>query len=129
MDNDCILCRKYQSNIFENTYFFAIPDDFPLREGHTLIIPKRHREDLVQLSPEEFGDLSHILTEMAQYIKTILRADGYNIGVNCGKAAGQTLSHLHIHLIPRYAGDVPDPRGGIRHFLPNPLTVYPQEQR
>jgi diadenosine tetraphosphate (Ap4A) HIT family hydrolase len=60
--------------------------------------------------------------------KVNFQADGYNIGVNCGEAAGQTVEHLHLHVIPRHDGDVPDPRGGIRKFLPNPLTEYPIEK-
>lgn len=128
MDNDCLLCQKYSSRIFESKYFFVVYDDFPLRRGHLLIVSKQHVEELAQLSPVEFSNLSLVLQWGIRHIKTNLRAHGYNLGVNCGEAAGQTLSHLHIHLIPRYAGDVPDPRGGIRHFLPNPLTVYPEER-
>jgi diadenosine tetraphosphate (Ap4A) HIT family hydrolase len=126
MDKDCVLCGKYAQRIYETTYFFAILDDFPLRRGHTLLIPRWHIERLTDLSVEEFSDLSRILQVMVKRIKVDLGADDYNLGVNCGEAAGQTLSHLHIHLIPRYAGDVDDPRGGIRKFLPNPLTEYPE---
>ncbi len=125
MDNDCLLCRKYLSKIFESKYFFVIYDDFPLRPGHVLIIPRRHIEHLTHLSRAEFCDLHFVIQKMVKHIEIDFHADGYNLGVNSGEAAGQTLSHLHIHLIPRHAGDVPNPRGGIRKFLPNPLTEYP----
>jgi diadenosine tetraphosphate (Ap4A) HIT family hydrolase len=121
----CLLCQKHSSKIFESKYFFAIYDDFPLRLGHVLIIPIRHIEHLTDLSCGEFNDLYVVIQEMVKHIEDKFKADGYNIGVNSGEVAGQTLPHLHIHLIPRYSGDVPDPRGGIRWFLPNPLAKYP----
>jgi len=125
MDNDCLLCRKYLSKIFESKYFFVIYDDFPIRQGHVLIIPIRHTQHLTLLTRAEFSDLHFVIQEMVKHIESKFRADGYNLGVNGGEAAGQTISHLHIHLIPRHFGDVPNPRGGIRKFLPNPLTEYP----
>lgn len=125
MDSDCLLCGKYPSRIFESVYFFAVYDDFPVREGHMLIMPIRHVEHLINLTREEFGDLYVCITEMVKVAEVDFGANGYNIGINNGEAAGQTLSHVHIHLIPRYFNDVPNPRGGIRKFLPNPLTEYP----
>ncbi len=125
MDNNCVLCRKYLSKIFESKYFFVIYDDFPLRQGHVLIIPIRHIGHLTLLTRIEFCDLHFVIQEMVKHIEDKFKADGYNLGVNSGEAAGQTLSHLHIHLIPRYVDDVPDPRGGIRKCLPNPLREYP----
>ena len=125
MDSDCLLCRKYPSRIFESRYFFVIYDDFPLRLGHVLIISKRHVERLEDLTRAEFCNLFACIQEMTTKLLVDFKADGYNVGVNCGEVAGQTLPHLHIHFIPRYKGDVPDPRGGIRKFLPNPLTEYP----
>ena len=125
MDSNCLLCRKYLSKIFESRYFFVIYDDCPLRQGHLLIIPIRHVEQITDLTRAEFCNLHYVINEMVKHLQEFFRADGYNIGVNCGEAAGQTLSHLHIHLIPRHFGDVPNPRGGIRKFLPNPLSEYP----
>jgi diadenosine tetraphosphate (Ap4A) HIT family hydrolase len=125
MDNDCLLCGKYSSRMFESKYFFVVYDDFPIRQGHMLILPRRHTEDLALLTREEFCDLYFVIQEMVMRMGVEFQADGYNLGVNSGEAAGQTLSHLHIHLIPRYSGDVPNPRGGIRKFLPNPLREYP----
>lgn len=125
MENDCILCGKYPSRIFESNYFFVIYDDFPVRKGHMLIIPRRHVEDLTDLTREEFSALHYIIDQIFKHMKNKFLANAYNLGVNCGEAAGQTLPHLHIHFIPRYVGDVADPRGGIRRFLPNPLAGYP----
>ncbi len=125
MENDCLFCRKYLSRIFESKYFFVIYDDFPLREGHILIIPLRHIQHLTLLTRAEFNDLYTVIQEMIEQIKEKYGADGYNLGINDGEAAGQTIPHLHIHIIPRHAGDVANPRGGIRKFLPNPLMEYP----
>ena len=124
----CLLCEKYSSKIFESKRFFVILDDFPVRKGHLLLIPRRHIEDLTDLSRAEFRDLHDVLQRMMKYLEVHFQADGYNLGVNCGEAAGQTERHLHIHVIPRRLGDVPNPRGGIRKFLPNPVKEYPQER-
>jgi diadenosine tetraphosphate (Ap4A) HIT family hydrolase len=125
VDNDCLLCQKYASRIFESKYFFVIYDDNPLREGHVLIVSRRHVEDLTLLSRAEFCDLYVNIQEMVSHLLVDFGANGYNLGVNSGEVAGQTIPHLHIHFIPRYLGDVPDPRGGIRKFLPDPLKDYP----
>jgi diadenosine tetraphosphate (Ap4A) HIT family hydrolase len=103
----------------------VVYDDYPLREGHVLLIPKRHVEQIIHLTREEFCDLYVCIEEMVTRLLVDFGADGYNIGINCGEAAGQTVPHLHIHVVPRRLGDVPNPRGGIRKFLPNPLTEYP----
>jgi len=125
MYNDCLLCRKISQKIFASESFFVVLDDFPVRQGHLLIFPIRHIEDLTLLTRAEFCDLRIVLQKMTTYITKTFQADGYNIGINMGKAAGQTVAHVHIHLISRRDGDVVDPRGGIRKFLPNPLTEYP----
>jgi diadenosine tetraphosphate (Ap4A) HIT family hydrolase len=125
MNIDCILCQKYASRIFESHEFFVVYDDNPVRSGHLLIIPKQHVEDITLLTPDEALDYQVVLKAMVKHIKDEFGADGYNIGINCGEAAGQTIAHVHIHLIPRHFGDVADPHGGIRKFLPNPLTEYP----
>ena len=124
-DKRCLLCEKYLQRIFESQYFFVVYDDFPVRVGHLLIIPRRHVEHLVLLRRAEFCELGYVIKKMVRHTQVNFQADGYNIGINCGEAAGQTLEHLHIHFIPRYAGDIPDPRGGIRKFLPNPDAEYP----
>lgn len=125
-DVDCLLCKKYASRIFENRSFFVIYDDYPLRHGHVLILPRRHIKELTELTPVEFCFLYGCIRKMVKHLKKDFGADGYNLGVNCGKAAGQTLEHLHIHLFPRHDGDVADPRGGIRKCIANPHTPYPE---
>lgn len=112
MRKDCLFCRKVVKRIFESKYFYARYDDYPVREGHILIIPLRHVEDFTALTLPEVIDFHYVTTEMVKRLHVDFQMDGYNIGINCGQAAGQTIPHLHMHLIPRYAGDVPDPRGG-----------------
>ena len=94
-------------------------DKYPVSPGHTLIVPKRHVSSYFDLSPQERQDMDTML----QYVKQILdkqyHPDGYNIGINVNEAAGQTVFHVHMHLIPRYHGDVPNPKGGVRGVIPD----------
>ncbi|WP_081736261.1 HIT family protein [Amycolatopsis orientalis] len=93
-------------------------DNFPAAEGHIEIVPKRHVESYFDLTPGENTEIRDLLRHARNVLADRFRPDGYTIGVNEGRAAGRTIDHLHIHMIPRYHGDVPDPRGGIRHVLP-----------
>lgn len=117
----CVFCqlRDSQERIIENEYAFALPDENPVTEGHTLIITKRHFADFFESTRKE-QNATHDLLNIRR--KQLLEQDpsirGFNIGVNSGKAAGQTTSHLHIHLIPRREGDMDDPRGGVRNVIP-----------
>ncbi len=98
---------------------FAILDGFPVTEGHALVIPKRHVEDYVGLTLDEVAACHDLLHRLRT--DTMARDDafqGFNIGMNAGAVAGQTVFHCHIHLIPRRAGDVENPRGGVRHLIP-----------
>jgi diadenosine tetraphosphate (Ap4A) HIT family hydrolase len=105
--------------VAENTVAFAIRDKFAVTDGHTLIIPKRHVEDYFGLVPAEVNAIDALLRQQREVLmesdKSIV---GFNIGMNCGEAAGQTVMHCHVHLIPRRSGDVANPRGGIRHVIP-----------
>ena len=95
----------------------AFFDGFPVAEGHTLVIPKRHVASLFELPPEELA----ALWEQVAVVRNLLadlKPDGFNLGVNDGLAAGQTIMHAHIHVIPRRTGDATDPRGGIRWVMP-----------
>lgn len=98
---------------------FAVKDNYPVTDGHLLIIPRRHVGDFFQMSEEERRDAEKLLLEMKN---EILQSDpsvvGFNIGMNCGIAAGQTIEHGHVHLIPRREGDTDDPRGGVRGVIP-----------
>ena len=96
----------------------AVLDGFPIAEGHSLIIPKRHVELLFELPEDELLQAWSLVAKVRELLKRKYQPDGFNIGVNEGLAAGQTISHAHIHVIPRRTGDVPDPRGGIRWVIP-----------
>ena len=115
----CPFCQPNPEIIFyEDELVMGLWDQFPISPGHALIIPKRHVETWFDASSEEQQALTQALTHAQAIIEVQHQPDGYNIGINSGKAAGQTILHLHVHLIPRYEGDVPDPRGGVRHVIP-----------
>lgn len=116
MEKSCYLCQKAD---LRNDGWIAEWEPFPVNVGHMKIIPLRHDATLFNLSDQEWMDLKDILERVKDYLDTSLgkyKPDGYNIGVNIGEAAGQTIWHLHIHVIPRYKGDVKDPRGGVRNI-------------
>lgn len=116
---ECVFCELQQKNerpiLARTRSFFAVKDKYPVNEGHTLVIPYRHVSRLRDLTVEEFCELRDIL-QTVQDEQAAQNAEGFNIGVNEGEVAGQTVPHLHIHVIPRYRGDVESPRGGIRNF-------------
>ena len=116
MDN-CVFCNYNNSEIIaENKFVFAILDKFPVNDGHTLIIPKRHFENFFEASEEEIKAIYSMMHEVKEMLDIQYEPSGYNVGINIGYYAGQTVNHLHVHLIPRYKGDVVNPRGGIRNF-------------
>jgi diadenosine tetraphosphate (Ap4A) HIT family hydrolase len=115
----CPFCGLPPERIWVATDAAAVVlDGFPVAEGHSLVIPKRHVELLFDLPEEELLRVWSLVGKVRQLLKKNYEPDGFNIGVNEGRAAGQTISHAHIHVIPRRTGDVPDPRGGIRWVLP-----------
>lgn len=121
----CPFCTLDPSRIIlSNDYAVAIRDGFPVSEGHTLIIPKRHIASLFEATTEEQAALFNLLGLARQQLQDEFRPDGFNMGINDGSAAGQTVMHLHIHLIPRYAGDQPDPRGGVRWIFPDKAAYW-----
>jgi diadenosine tetraphosphate (Ap4A) HIT family hydrolase len=103
----------------ETALAYAIYDKFPVNTGHVLIIPKRHVADYFALSLQEQVDCLTLLNQVRDIIVSRFHPDAFNIGVNIGIEAGQTVHHVHIHLIPRYQGDVEDPRGGVRGVIPD----------
>jgi len=117
---NCIFCNIETKRIVtENDLAYAVRDGFPVTELHTLIIPKRHVEDYFGLTQEELlacDDLIRYLKD--EIMDSDSSVDGFNIGMNAGESAGQTIFHCHIHLIPRRSGDVENPRGGVRHLIP-----------
>lgn len=117
---DCPFCNiaPEVTVLLETDAALAILDRFPVSEGHTLIIPKRHTTNYFELSPEEQTELWRLVNLAKQKLDSLYHPDGYNVGININPSAGQTIFHVHIHLIPRYHNDTPDPRGGVRGVIP-----------
>ena len=113
----CPFCGLKES-VCENELTFAVYDKFPVSKGHMLIITKRHVADYFSTSKEEKLAIIDLVEKCKDILDKKFNPDGYNIGVNCGREAGQTVMHLHIHLIPRYRGDINDPTGGVRGVIP-----------
>jgi len=103
--------------LHHSAHFFIIPDKYPVSDGHLLIISKEHRRDFFELTFEEQKELPKLITKAKTIIEQSHSPTGYNIGMNCGSSAGQTVFHFHCHVIPRYDGDMDDPRGGVRHSV------------
>ena len=121
-ERDCLFCNLQIDDrkriTAENDLAYAIRDGFPVTEGHTLFIPKRHTIDYFGLLPAEVSAINQLMEAQRIFL---LESDstigGFNIGMNCGESAGQTVFHCHVHLIPRRKGDVENPRGGVRHII------------
>jgi len=96
----------------------AIADAFPLNPGHTLVVPRRHEPNFLALRPDELEVIARVARGAVEELTRGHHPDGWNLGVNVGDAAGQTIDHAHLHLVPRYRGDVDDPRGGVRWLIP-----------
>lgn len=111
-------CIAEERFILRNALGFAIFDAFPVSPGHSLVIPRRHAASFFDLTDAEVVALYELVQAMRTHIQQTFSPDGYNIGFNVGWSAGQTIAHAHVHLIPRYSGDVPDPEGGVRNVIP-----------
>ena len=105
--------------IYKNEYFFIIKDKYPVSPGHVLIISNLLKENFFELSQTEKENLSFTIDNAKELIEQKYNPDGYNIGMNCGEDAGQTVMHCHIHLIPRRKGDMDNPEGGVRGVIPS----------
>jgi len=128
--NDCPFCAKEITIriLTASDYTFAIESTYPVTEGHTLIISKRHVADYFDLNPLERRDAEALLVRVREMLLGKDPAiSGFNVGVNCGRSAGQTVMHCHIHLIPRREGDVDDPTGGVRGVIPDRMK-YPFDE-
>jgi diadenosine tetraphosphate (Ap4A) HIT family hydrolase len=115
---DCPFCGE-PAIVVENELAFAHYDSYPVNAGHCLIITRRHFADYFQATPEERAAIWALVDEMKTIIDEKYNPDGYNIGVNIDETAGQSVPHTHIHMIPRYKGDVENPRGGVRGVIPH----------
>jgi diadenosine tetraphosphate (Ap4A) HIT family hydrolase len=102
----------------DNELAYSARDTYAASPGHTIVIPKRHVANFFDLTPEEVAACMALITEERKLLDEEFNPDGYNIGVNVGAAAGQSIFHVHIHIIPRYKGDVENPQGGVRHVIP-----------
>ena len=120
LNNPCIFCHPRKEEILaENTYAQIVQDNSPVSNGHCLIVPKRHIKTLFEATKEENDAFFELIKKAKEIIhQQGFKPDGYNIGSNNELAAGQSVFHLHIHVIPRYIGDVEQPKGGIRHVIP-----------
>lgn len=117
--NDCLFCDKEKSNILiENDFCYARTDNFPVSKGHIEIVPKNHIVSFFNLNNNELIKIYDLLNKTKKIIDKKYKPDSYNIGINEGEAAGRTINHLHIHLIPRYKGDVKNSQGGVRNIIP-----------
>lgn len=117
----CIFCEekdKIQEIRMCHEHWYVKYDKYPVVEGHLLLIPKRHAETYFDLNQAEKDELIKVIDDAKEALDMLYEPDGYNIGINCGEDAGQTVMHCHIHLIPRYKGDCKDPRGGVRGVIP-----------
>tara|TARA_B100001540_G_C15538229_1_gene520156 strand:- start:349 stop:750 length:402 start_codon:yes stop_codon:yes gene_type:complete len=120
-NNPCLFCKSLNKEyIFENDLCFSTFDPYPVSELHVLIIPKRHIRNYFELSNDEILACNKIISLCRNKIEKMDQTiKGFNIGTNCGKVAGQSIDHCHIHLIPRREGDVKNPQGGVRGVIPS----------
>ena len=122
----CPFCTLPQDRIvLQSDLALVIRDGFPISQGHTLIIPKRHVGSFFESTDLERDSLLRLIDQAKAALDKEFHPAGYNIGINDGATAGQTVPHLHIHLIPRYLGDSPDPRGGVRWIFPDKAKYWP----
>jgi diadenosine tetraphosphate (Ap4A) HIT family hydrolase len=117
-NNPCLFCKDAKGVSLDRELAYSARDSFAVSPGHTLVIPRRHVASFFELTPEEVQACMELISEEKKLIDAEFQPDGYNIGVNIGAAAGQSILHVHIHVIPRYEGDVENPQGGVRHVLP-----------
>jgi len=121
----CSFCNLDKSRIIlANDHAIAIYDGFSISPGHSLVAPRRHISSFFEATKEEQAAMLELLDKLRQLLLKDRIIDGFNIGINDGIAAGQTVMHLHIHLIPRYAGDMDDPRGGVRWIFPDKAVYW-----
>jgi diadenosine tetraphosphate (Ap4A) HIT family hydrolase len=116
---DCPFCALPADRVLDgNAHALAVADAFPVSAGHTLVVPRRHVADFFELTAAEVVAVHELLRRTRDHLDRTLSPGGYNIGVNVGATAGQTILHAHVHLIPRYPGDLADPTGGVRNIIP-----------
>ena len=117
-NNPCLFCIDPRGVSMQNELAYSARDSFAVSPGHTLVIPRRHVDSFFDLTSEEVNACKELIDKERALLDKEFNPDGYNIGVNIGQAAGQSIFHVHIHMIPRYQGDVENPQGGVRHVIP-----------
>jgi len=117
-NDPCLFCKDARGVSIQHELAFSARDSYPASLGHTLVIPRRHVASFFELTTEEVAACMQLIQEEKKLLDDEFKPDGYNIGVNVGQAAGQSIFHVHIHIIPRYKGDVENPQGGVRHVIP-----------
>ena len=117
-NHPCLFCGDARGVSLQNALAYSARDSYPVSPGHTVVIPRRHVAEFFDLTDEEVCACMELIKEEKKLIDQEFAPEGYNIGVNIGAAAGQSIFHVHIHIIPRYKGDVENPQGGVRHVIP-----------
>lgn len=127
---DCPFCHLEKNRVrAESEFALAFLDGFPITPGHTLVIPKRHVASLFELSEEEQSAIWRLVGQVRAKLDSEIQPDGFNLGLNDGTAAGQTVMHAHVHIIPRREGDTADPRGGVRWIFPDKARYWEEGQK
>jgi diadenosine tetraphosphate (Ap4A) HIT family hydrolase len=127
-DDACPFCHLAPNRVTRaSTHARAFADAYPVTDGHTLVVPVRHVASLFDLQPDELADVWRLVGEVRAALAASYTPDAFTIGVNDGEAAGQTVGHAHVHVIPRRRGDVPDPRGGVRWVVPAWAAYWEQD--
>jgi diadenosine tetraphosphate (Ap4A) HIT family hydrolase len=122
---ECPFCNLAEDRIWLQTdSAIAFLDNFPVSPGHTLVAPGDHVGALMELPENDLNEIWSLVAHVRKLLLEKYKPDGFNIGINEGKAAGQTVAHAHIHIIPRFNGDVPDPRGGVRWVIPDKAKYW-----
>ena len=123
--SDCPFCKTTKNQyLIEGEYSYAKFDGYPISKGHVLIISKEHISNYFELSEIVQKDMMNLVSKVKKLLDSKYETADYNVGINCGYLAGQTIDHVHIHLIPRRKGDVEDPRGGVRWVLPEKAKYW-----
>ena len=129
MTPHCPFCAGVEARAVDaNPLAWALRDAYPVSPGHTLLVPRRHVASFFELTAEEQSAMLDLARRQKAALDAEFAPTGYNLGINDGEAAGQTVAHVHLHLIPRYPGDSPDPRGGVRWVLPDKAAYWSQSE-
>lgn len=123
----CVFCQSDRERVHEEKLVYALRDAYPVSPGHTLVVSKRHVATYFDATVLERAAIWAAVAQVKAELDASLHPDGYNVGFNAGSAAGQTVMHLHVHVIPRFVGDLEDPRGGVRGVIPSKQNCWDRE--